>query len=173
MDLAFDIDYGDIPGADDRNPRENLGAAARSTLNLVKILVEDLGFEYSDMNITFSGKKGFHVRVANQHPLFSDSAQKDESVRKALVSYVSGYDFTSMDFIKIQAHLHSANTWHLKAYESGWGFRFNQSIEYLLKAASRSLEEFTSILDLYSPWYDDKKRKGQKEPSITESDRRF
>ena len=45
MDLAFDIDYGDIPGADLRSAKENLGAAARSTLNLVKILVEDLGFE--------------------------------------------------------------------------------------------------------------------------------
>ena len=64
MDLAFDIDYGDIPGAHLRSPKENLGAAARSTLNLVKILVEDLGFDHSDMNITFSGKKGFHVRVA-------------------------------------------------------------------------------------------------------------
>lgn len=162
MDLAFDIDYGDIPGADLRSPKENLGAAARSTLNLVKILVEDLGFDYSDMDITFSGKKGFHVRVATKHPLFSDNAQKDESVRKALVSYVSGYDFKPLDFIKVQAHLHSPNTWHLKAYESGWGYRFNQSIEYTLKAASRSLEEFDRILDLYSPWYDDKKRKGQK-----------
>lgn len=162
MDLAFDIDYGDIPGADLRSLKENLGAAARSTLNLVKILVEDLGFEHSDMNITFSGKKGFHVRVSTKHPLFSDSAQKDESVRKSLVSYVSGYDFKPLDFIKVQAHLHSANTWHLKAYESGWGYRFNQSIEYLLKGAEGSTEDFDRILDLYSPWYDDKKRKGQK-----------
>ena len=42
MDLAFDIDYGDIPGADLRSPRENLGAAARSTLNLVKLLSRGL-----------------------------------------------------------------------------------------------------------------------------------
>lgn len=162
MDLAFDIDYGDIPGADLRSPKENLGAAARSTLNLVKILVEDLGFDYSDMNITFSGKKGFHVRVANNHPLFSDSTQKDESVRKTLVSYVSGYDFKPLDFVKVHAHLHSANTWHLKAYESGWGYRFNQSVEYLLKAAKGSTEDFDRVLDIYSPWHDDKKRKGQK-----------
>ena len=121
MDLAFDIDYGDIPGAEQRDPRENLGAAARSTMNLVQILVNDFGFDHSDMKITFSGKKGFHVRVANNHPLFSDSNQKDEAVRKALVAYVSGYAFNPMDFVKVPAHLNSPNTWHLKGYESGWG----------------------------------------------------
>ena len=55
----------------------------------------------------------------------------------------------------------------LKAFESGWGYRFNQSVEYLLKAAKAGLEEFTKILTLYTPWYEDKKRKGKKEPSIT------
>mgnify|MGYP001178940724 CR=1 FL=1 len=162
MDLAFDIDYGDIPGAEQRDPRENLGAAARSTMNLVQILVNDFGFDHSDMKITFSGKKGFHVRVANNHPLFSDSNQKDEAVRKALVAYVSGYDFNPMDFVKVQAHLNSPNTWHLKGYESGWGKRFNESIEYFLKLAHKDEETFTDVLRMYMPWYTDKKRYGTK-----------
>jgi DNA primase small subunit len=162
MDLAFDIDYGDIPGASERTPTKNLGAAARSTLNLAKILVSDLGFDYSDLDITFSGKKGFHIRLSNSHPLFSDSNQTDESVRKALVNYVGGYDFDKMDFLLIKAHAQAANTWHLKAYESGWGYRFNQSIEYLLKAASAKSEEFTKVLQLYSPWHTDKKKYGTK-----------
>ena len=55
-----------------------------------------------------------------------------------------------------------ANSWHLKAFESGWGYRFNQSVEYLLKAAKANLEEFTKILGIYTPWYEDKKRKGKK-----------
>ncbi|MBK38566.1 MAG: hypothetical protein CMB45_06225 [Euryarchaeota archaeon] len=163
MDLAFDIDYGDIPGAGLRTPKENLGAAARSTMNLANLLVSDLGFDYSDLDITFSGKKGFHIRVKIEgHPLFSDSAQQDESVRKALVSYVSGNDFSPMDFILVRAHAQGANTWHLKGFESGWGKRFNESVEYVLKGAKGSAEDFDKILDLYSPWYDDKKRKGTK-----------
>ncbi len=163
MDLAFDIDYGDIPGSADRTPRENLGAAARSTLNLIKILEEDFGVSRDDMKVTFSGKKGFHIRLdSSSHPLFSDSNQKDEAVRRTLVQYVSGYDFSPMDFILIKAHAQDANTWHLKAFESGWGLRFNESIEYILKAAKVGIEEFTKILTLYSPWYTDKKRNGTK-----------
>ena len=163
MDLAFDIDYGDIPGTDDRSPKENLGAAARSTMNLAKLLVNDLGFDYSDMKITFSGKKGFHIRVdSSQHPLFSDSNQTDESVRRALVHYVSGHDFSPMDFILVKAHAQSGNTWHLKGFESGWGKRFNESIEYFLKIAGKDIETFTQVMTLYLPWYNDKKRKGTK-----------
>ncbi len=162
MDLAFDIDYGDIPGAKDRTPTENLGAAALSTHNLAKILVNDLGFDYSDLNITFSGRKGFHIRLSNSHPLFSDSNQTDESVRKALVNYVGGYDFDKMDFLLIKAHAQAANTWHLKGYESGWGKRFNESIEYFLKVAEKDMETFTKVLTLYTPWYTDKKRYGTK-----------
>ena len=161
--LAFDIDYGDIPGSSDRTPTKNLGAAARSTLNLAKILVKDLGFDYSDLDITFSGKKGFHVRVnIGGNPLFSVKDQTDKSVRKALVNYVSGYEFAPMDFLLVKARAHAANTWHLKGYESGWGYRFNQSIEYLIKAAKATTEEFTKVLQLYSPWYTDKKRYGTK-----------
>ena len=161
--LAFDIDYGDIPGSSDRTPTKNLGAAARSTLNLAKILVEDLGFDYSDLDITFSGKKGFHVRVnIGGNPLFSDKDQTDKSVRRALVNYVSGYEFAPMDFLLVKARAHAANTWHLKGYESGWGHRFNQSIEYLIKSAKATTEEFTKVLQLYSPWYTDKKRYGTK-----------
>lgn len=163
MDLAFDIDYGDIPGSANRTPKENLGAAALSTFNLTKLLVNDLGFDYSDMNITFSGRKGFHIRVdSSQHPLFSDSNQKDESVRRALIQYVSGYDFSPMDFILVRAHAQSANTWHLKGYESGWGKRFNESIEYFLKLANKDEETFTNVLQMYMPWYTDKKRYGTK-----------
>lgn len=162
MDLAFDIDYGDIPGHQDRTPTENLGAAALSTYNLVKLLVSDLGFDYSDMKITFSGRKGFHIRLNSEHPLFSDSNQTDESVRKALVNYVSGYDFNAMDFVFVRAHPQAKNSWHLKGYESGWGKRFNESIEYILKAAEKDMETFTKVLGLYTPWYTDKKRKGTK-----------
>ena len=164
MDLAFDIDYGDIPGSADRTPRENLGAAALSTVNLIKLLREDFGFwGEDDIKVTFSGKKGFHVRVdSSEHPLFSHMDQKDESVRRALVQYVSGYDFSPMDFILVKAHAQSANTWHLKAFESGWGKRFNESVEYFLKVAQKDLETFTKVLQMYMPWYTDKKRYGQK-----------
>ena len=172
MDLAFDIDYGDIPGADLRDPKENLEATARSTLNLANLLVSDLGFDYSDLDITFSGKKGFHIRVKLEgHPLFSDSAQQDESVRRALISYVSGNDFSPMDFILVRAHAQGANSWHLKGFESGWGKRFNESVEYLLKAATSGHFEKDSR-NLFSMVHRQKAIWHKKIPSINKGDRR-
>jgi len=162
MTLAFDIDYGDIPGSKEKSPKENLGAAARSTSNLITLLTTDLGFDESDLLITFSGKKGFHVRAnTDGHPLFDSKTQVDESIRKALLNYVSGYDFNPTDFIFVRAHSQSANTWHLKGYESGWGQRFNESIQYILSAANNK-ETFEQVLNLYAPWYTDKARYGIK-----------
>ena len=65
-----------------------------------------------------------------------------------------------MDFILVRAHAQGANSWHLKGFESGWGKRFNESVEYLLKAATSG--HFEKILEIYSPWYTDKKRYGTK-----------
>ena len=48
----------------------------------------------------------------------------------------------------------------MKGFESGWGKRFNESVEYLLKAATSG--HFEKILEIYSPWYTDKKRYGTK-----------
>ena len=163
MTLAFDIDYGDIPGHTKRSPKENLGAAARSTINLVNLLTKDLGFDQQSIHITFSGQKGFHIRVATEnHPLFSHHAATDEFVRKTLINYVSGYSFKPMDFLLVTAHAHSANTWHLKNYSSGWGKRFNESIEYIIKMAFGDDETFRSVLEMYMPWHEDKERKGTK-----------
>ncbi len=59
QDLAFDIDYGDIPNTADMSPSQQLGAAARSTYNLYQLLTNDFGIEQEDILITFSGGKGF------------------------------------------------------------------------------------------------------------------
>ena len=162
MTLAFDIDYGDIPGSQGKSPKENLGAAARSTSNLIDLLTTDLGFHKGDLHITFSGKKGFHVRInTDGHPLFDSKAQVDEGVRKTLLNYVSGYDFKQTDFIFVRAHSQAANTWHLKGYESGWGKRFNESVQYILAAADNK-ETFEKVLNLYAPWHETKDPKAKK-----------
>ena len=73
MTLASDIDYGDIPGYKKKPQRKPLGLLLVLLLHLVNLLTKDLGFDQQSIHITFSGQKGFHIRVATaeNHPLFS------------------------------------------------------------------------------------------------------
>ena len=157
QDLAFDIDYGDIPGADKRSPSENLGAASLSTFNLFTILTEDLGISRDDILITFSGGKGFHVRVMNTglRPL-------DEKARRSLIDYVSGYNFKLMDFVKEVANFQAKPSWHLKGFESGWGKRFNESVAYFVGLSTRDNDDFEKACTMYWPWFEDKDKYGTK-----------
>ena len=157
MDLAFDIDYGDIPGTADMTPVRKLAAASRSAYNLYVLLTEDFGVAEDDIVITFSGGKGMHVRVAGGglHTL-------GEPERKALVDYVSGYSFTFGDFISIRATKMSGNTWHLKGYQSGWGKRFNDSVLYFIALAKKDGDDFDKALEMYWPWHETKDKYGQK-----------
>lgn len=157
MDLAFDIDYGDIPGTADMTPVRKLAAASRSAYNLYVLLTEDFGVAEDDIVITFSGGKGMHVRVAGGglHTL-------GEPERKALVDYVSGYSFTFGDFISIRATKMSGNTWHLKGYQSGWGKRFNDSVLYFIALARKDGDDFDKALEMYWPWHETKDKYGQK-----------
>jgi len=157
QDLAFDIDYGDIPNTADMSPSQQLGAAARSTYNLYQLLTTDFGITKDNILITFSGGKGFHVRVKGEEYL-----HLSEKARKALVSYVSGYDFTPTDFIAVRAMAHSGNTWSLRSYSSGWGKRFNDSVSYFLSLSRGNYDDFKKMVHMHWPWHEEKKNYGKK-----------
>jgi len=157
MDLAFDIDYGDIPGTANMTPVRKLAAASRSAYNLYVLLTQDFGVAEEDISITFSGGKGMHIRVSGGS-LFS----LGEPERKALVNYVSGYKFTFGDFLNIRSTPMGSNTWHLKAYQGGWGKRFNDSVAYFIGLAKQEGEAFDQALEMYWPWHETKDKYGQK-----------
>lgn len=157
QDLAFDIDYGDIPNTADMSPTQQLGAAARSTYNLYQLLTNDFGISSEDILITFSGGKGFHVRVMGEEYL-----NLSEKARKSLISYVSGYDFKPTDFIKVTAMGMGGNTWSLKPHKGGWVLRFNNSVSYFLTLSKGNYEDFKKMVHMHWPWHEDKKNYGKK-----------
>jgi DNA primase small subunit len=55
-DLVFDIDY-------DKLKRATLKEARRQTFKLVSILRHDFGFDPKDIEVRFSGNRGYHVVV--------------------------------------------------------------------------------------------------------------
>lgn len=88
-DLVFDIDIDDahlpetIESADDLDHAAMLGLAKDHLLRLLEFLENDFGFE--DIEIVFSGGRGYHVHVRDDH-----IQQMDSQTRTELVSYVRG-----------------------------------------------------------------------------------
>lgn len=79
-DLVFDID---LPL--DGSRYDWMYDACAATLDLVKILINDLGMDEDKLLIDFSGSKGFHITVDDEIYSTLDSTQ-----RKQLLNYIRG-----------------------------------------------------------------------------------
>ena len=59
-DLAFDLDFTDLPGAADRSYIDNLQQISNHTKRLIDgFLITDFGIDLDNLLISFSGGKGF------------------------------------------------------------------------------------------------------------------
>ena len=72
-DLIFDIDA-------DHMPRPSLKAAKLEVLKLIKILTDDFGVREKDIEIVFSGRRGYHVHVYDDRFRELGSAERREIV---------------------------------------------------------------------------------------------
>ena len=72
-DLIFDIDA-------DHMPRPSLKAAKLEVLKLVKILTDDFGVDENDIEVVFSGRRGYHVHVYDERFRELESAERREIV---------------------------------------------------------------------------------------------
>ncbi|MBU4201682.1 MAG: hypothetical protein KKB85_00845, partial [Candidatus Altiarchaeota archaeon] len=79
-DLVFDLD---MPM--EFLSLEKMDEVKRETLNLVEFLENDFGFSEKDVEINFSGSKGYHLRIRNEGVR---GLGRDE--RREIVDYVSG-----------------------------------------------------------------------------------
>ncbi len=62
-----------------------LESAKLETMKLVDILTEEFGFSLTEVNLSFSGHRGYHVHVQNEA-----IRQLDSVARKEIVDYVTG-----------------------------------------------------------------------------------
>ena len=72
-DLIFDIDY-------DHLPTKSLKSAKREVFKLVKILEKDFGVDEKDLEICFSGNRGYHVHVYDERFRYLDTMERREIV---------------------------------------------------------------------------------------------
>ena len=83
-DLVFDIDGDHIEGAEKMGYAEMLGLVKLELTKLLNILVDDLNVSSKNLEIVFSGSRGYHVHV------YSVFEALESQERREIVDYISG-----------------------------------------------------------------------------------
>ena len=74
-DLTFDLDFDHVEGHSDMTYVEQIDTIAKHTLRLINILEQQYGVK--EYQVTFSGRRGFHVRVTDEaYTLLTKSQRK-------------------------------------------------------------------------------------------------
>ncbi len=93
-DLIFDIDADHIQNADKMTKREMLGAVKGEVKKLIFLLENDFGVEEKNMELVFSGSRGYHIHV---YDLFTDL---NAVQRREIVDYITGRCLTKLKVLK-------------------------------------------------------------------------
>jgi DNA primase small subunit len=84
-DLVFDLDADHLKGADKMTYSEMLAQIKKEMINLVdSFICGDLGFKEEEVNIVFSGGRGYHAHVSSPKVLHLGSPE-----RREIVDYVT------------------------------------------------------------------------------------
>lgn len=102
-DLVFDLDADHIAGADRMTYPEMLEKVKEEFIKLIEdFLVRDFGFREDQMDVVFSGGRGYHLHIRAQEVLGLDSGE-----RRSIVDYITGnnidWELVSFDSLKAGA----------------------------------------------------------------------
>lgn len=114
-----------------------LEAAKMEALKLMDFLVDDFGFPSEEIEICFSGQRGYHAHVFG-----SDVRQLDQAARKEIVDYISGTG------LKIDAYWRESGRELIgpDLNDPGWYGRIARGVYGLLSSSTREeLEQLSGI----------------------------
>jgi len=87
-ELIFDLDADHLPNAESIPYEKQLELVKQEFIKLVNdFLLEDFGFSESDLELYFSGGRGYHCHVKSKYILHLDSG-----ARREIVDYIIGRD---------------------------------------------------------------------------------
>lgn len=130
-ELIFDLDADHLPGAPN-SYADMLEHVRKETLKLLDFLLDDFGFSEDELELVFSGGRGYHFHVRSPKVLGLDSSE-----RREIVNYISGRDLDFRYFFKdvamdgdfgsgSKSYMGQKNVplkCTLVGYEAGWGKR--------------------------------------------------
>jgi DNA primase small subunit len=115
-DLVFDIDGDHIEGADRMGYAQMLSLVKEELKKLLNLLVDDLNVSKQDLEIVFSGSRGYHVHV---YSIFEGLESQE---RREIVDYISGrciaYDLRSAAVTRWQERINAARSSLLQILDS-------------------------------------------------------
>ncbi|MFW6197129.1 MAG: DNA primase catalytic subunit PriS, partial [Thermoplasmatota archaeon] len=145
-DLIFDLDADHLPGGNLLTYPEQLNEVKKKTKLLIHdFLIGDFGFNKEDLDIYFSGHRGYHIHIRNNKVLNLSSES-----RREIVDYITGIglDIDTIlpyDTIKLgsfKEHIQTAKVPSLPDEDSGgWMKRTRKLTIELLKRWSRMDKE--------------------------------
>ncbi|MFB6125972.1 MAG: DNA primase small subunit PriS [Halolamina sp.] len=120
-DLVFDLDADHLPGVDEAaaDYAEMLAACKEALQNLLDLLRTDFGFE--ELEVVFSGGRGYHVHVRD--PGLRDL---DSEARREIVDYVRAIDVDADDLVRTVAV--DGTTRRQLCTDGGWGARVHDRL---------------------------------------------
>ncbi len=144
-DLIFDIDSDHLPGSIN-SYGDMLEKGKRETLKLLDFLLDDFGFDESNVHAVFSGGRGYHFHISDPSVLSLKSPE-----RREIVDYVSSKGLDLERVFSNREISGDAGTESAKVpvfpseTDGGWGGRINRYlISYLSSIAEQ--EEGLDIL---------------------------
>lgn len=144
-DLIFDLDADHLPGAK-MTYSDMLDHVKAESIKLADFLTNDFGFSEDNIELVFSGGRGYHFHIYDDKISALDSAE-----RREIVNYISGRDLDFKFFFKEEAMVGDAGAgtsefmgkrriptkWVLEGYENGWGKRIAGYVADYLKSEAR------------------------------------
>jgi DNA primase small subunit len=123
-DLVFDLDADHLPGVDPETASytEMLAACKGALEDLLDVLTRDFGVRDDEMEIVFSGGRGYHVHVRREGLRGLDSA-----ARREIVDYVRGVGIDEDGLIAKRPNERGTLQKRIRA-EGGWGRRVHERL---------------------------------------------
>ncbi len=143
-DLIFDLDadhlkikwttYGDM-----------LQKVKEETIKLIDFLTDDFGFEDNDLDVVFSGGRGYHIHVRSPNVLGLGSPE-----RREIVDYITATGLELENFLPLEVvagdagkngRRKMAKSLRFRSRGSGWGLRFHKALVGFLDNISHMDED--------------------------------
>jgi DNA primase small subunit len=123
-DLVFDLDGDHLDGVDESTPYPEMLDRCKTALErLLDLLTDDLGFDHDDLQVVFSGGRGYHVHVRDESVRGLDSA-----ARREVVDYLRAVDLDVDGLVRTETNPQSGATRRVLKTEGGWGRRTHERL---------------------------------------------
>jgi len=151
-ELIFDLDADHLPNAP-RNYADMLENVKKEAFKLMDFILDDFGFTENEVQLVFSGGRGYHFHITSPKVMTLGSAE-----RREIINYISGKDFDpNYDNLIVEEELFGdygtgSKTFRgkkqgvkvkvIKGVEYGWGKRTARYIvDYLQNEVKREYKK--------------------------------